>query len=97
MILELGNNLLKCKILTGDKLVHKVFINGITHYYDNANAFTLKLREFFLKVAFEMTINKSQGQTFEKSEETFEKMFLIMDHLMLQYLGLNFVNLRKFI
>ncbi|XP_057329852.1 ATP-dependent DNA helicase PIF1-like [Microplitis mediator] len=66
MILELGNNLLKCKILTGNQLGHIVFINRITLYYDNANAFTFKRRQIPMRVAFGMTINKSQGQTFDK-------------------------------
>ena len=65
LILELGNHLLRRTILNGDKSGEVVFINRITLYCENIYPFTFKRRHFPIKLAFAMTINKSQGQTFE--------------------------------
>ena len=63
-ILDLNNNLLKCKILAGDKKGQVVFLIRITLYSDKQYPFTFKRRQFSIRLAFAMTINKAQGQTF---------------------------------
>ncbi|XP_044591985.1 uncharacterized protein LOC123270113 [Cotesia glomerata] len=66
MVLDLSTNVLRCNILTGDKAGEIVFINRITLYCDNVYPFTFKRRQFPIKIAFCMTINKAQGQTFDR-------------------------------
>ena len=66
LVLELGNMVLRCEILSGDKTGGIVFLHRITLYCQNEYPFTFKRRQFPVKIAFAMTINKSQGQMFEK-------------------------------
>ena len=65
-VIDLANNLIKCKILTGDKKDDIVFLNRITLYSENDYPFTFRRRQFPIKLAFAMTINKAQGQTFSR-------------------------------
>jgi len=74
MIKELANHLLKCKILTGDKVEYRFFfLNRITLYCKNVYCFTFKRRQFLIKLAFAITINKSQGQTFENRNGSLQR------------------------
>ena len=63
-ILDLTDNILKCKIITDDKAGDIVFINSITLYSDNDYPFTYKRRQFPVRHAFVVTKNKAQGETF---------------------------------
>jgi len=53
MIIELVDHLLKCKILTGDKVRDIVFLNRITLYCKNVYPFTFKRRQFPIKLAYD--------------------------------------------
>ncbi|XP_008212376.1 ATP-dependent DNA helicase PIF1-like [Nasonia vitripennis] len=65
-VIDFSNHLLKCKILTGDETNDIVFLNRISLYCENEYPFSFKRRLFPVKLAFAMTINKSQGQTFQR-------------------------------
>ena len=58
------NHLLECKIVGGEHCNRTVLIHRITlRPKDNEFAFEWSRRQFPVRVAFAMTINKSQGQT----------------------------------
>ena len=60
----LQNKVIDAEIITGSHTGKRVFIPRITLIpSDNNLPFTLKRRQFPIRVAFSMTINKSQGQT----------------------------------
>jgi len=49
LVLDLDNNLLRCEILTGNKIGEIVFLNRITLYCENVYPFTFKRRQFPVK------------------------------------------------
>jgi hypothetical protein len=64
---ELHNKVLEAEIITGSHIGSRVFIPRITlTSSDNTLPFILKRRQFPIRVAFSMTINKSQGQTLNR-------------------------------
>ena len=63
-IISMKNNVLQCQILTGSKTGTMVFIPRITISTDEDINYTMYRHQFPVKLAFAMTINKSQGQTF---------------------------------
>jgi hypothetical protein len=65
-VLKMHERILECEILTGDKIGDKVLLPRITLYEDEIYPFILSRHQFPVKVSFGLTINKAQGQTFEK-------------------------------
>ena len=64
IIRNLQNKVIDAEIITGSHVGRRVFIPRITLSPSNNNLpFILKRRQFPIRVAFSMTINKSQGQT----------------------------------
>jgi ATP-dependent DNA helicase PIF1 len=64
---ELKNNVIKAKILTGNSSGEQVLIPRIDLIpSDEDIPFQLRRRQFPVRLAFAMTINKSQRQTFDK-------------------------------
>ena len=59
-------NFLDVEVLTGEAKSERIYIPRIDLAPSDINLpFTLKRRQFPIRLGFAMTINKSQGQTFE--------------------------------
>ena len=66
-ITQVDNHLLEAKVITGTRAGERVFIHCMPiSPIDSKLPFKMSRRQFPLKVAFAMTINKSQGQTLAK-------------------------------
>ena len=66
-VTRLDRNLIQCCVITGVGAGKLVFIPRVRlEPSDTGLPFTLIRRQFPLRLAYSMTINKSQGQTFEK-------------------------------
>nr|XP_047144916.1 uncharacterized protein LOC100200664 [Hydra vulgaris] len=67
MVHALHNNYIDGEVLTGISAGNRVFVPRVQLAPSDANLpFILKRRQFPVRLAYSMTINKSQGQTFEK-------------------------------
>lgn len=63
-ITQLGKHIMQAKIITGTRVGEIVWLHRILiEPSDTKLPFKMRRRQFPLKVAFAMTINKSQGQT----------------------------------
>ncbi|CAI9270649.1 unnamed protein product [Lactuca saligna] len=67
IITQLLSRVIEAEIMTGTAIGCKVYIPRITlTHTDNELPFTLKRKQFPLKLCYAMTINKSQGQSLKK-------------------------------
>ncbi|XGW13313.1 hypothetical protein V3C99_000002 [Haemonchus contortus] len=62
----LGRFTLACKFICGDRAGRLAIIPRIDNYWEKRVPFRLRRRQFPVRVAFAMTINKAQGQSFNK-------------------------------
>ncbi|GFT78628.1 ATP-dependent DNA helicase [Trichonephila clavipes] len=79
-ITELGRHIVKATILTGEAKGDNVLIPSIPITPNNL-PFNFKCLQFPLKVAFSMTINKSQGQTLKVAGIHLGSPCFSLDHL----------------
>ncbi|PIC14437.1 hypothetical protein B9Z55_026756 [Caenorhabditis nigoni] len=66
VIEKMGARILQCKFVSGPRQGESVLIPRIKLNYEKRIPFTMSRLQFPVRLSFAMTINKSQGQTFEK-------------------------------
>jgi ATP-dependent DNA helicase PIF1 len=67
IVKRLGQHVIEAKIITRNNVSKRVFIPCIIMSPSRIDwPFVLRRRQFSIRVAFAITINKSQGQTFNK-------------------------------
>ncbi|KAK6023902.1 hypothetical protein OSTOST_10298 [Ostertagia ostertagi] len=62
----LGRFTLGCTFICGDRTGRLAIIPRIDNYWEKRVPFRLRRRQFPVRIAFAMTINKAQGQSFDK-------------------------------
>ncbi|PIC23968.1 hypothetical protein B9Z55_017477 [Caenorhabditis nigoni] len=66
VIREMGERVLRCAFISGPNEGGDVLIPRIKLSFDSGIPFVLQRRQFPVRPAFAMTINKAQGQTFDR-------------------------------
>jgi len=66
IVSKLGDRVIEAKVITDSKFGETVLIPRINLTQSNLSDLQLRRRQFLLKLAFAMTINKSQGQTLNR-------------------------------
>ena len=87
IIRNMGEHVVDAEILTGNHARERVFIPRINLSPSQAELpFRLRRRQYPIRLSFVMTINKSQGQTFNKIGLFFQLQLLDMDKFMSHFL-----------
>ncbi|KAF8107326.1 hypothetical protein N665_0123s0017 [Sinapis alba] len=86
-ITHLANHILQAKVITGTRVGEEVFLHRVllTPTYSKL-PFKMRRRQFSLKVAFTMTINKIQGQSLERVSLFYLNLCFHMVNFMWQFL-----------
>ncbi|KAK6027976.1 hypothetical protein OSTOST_05985 [Ostertagia ostertagi] len=66
IIERMGRYTLACRFFNGERSGQLAVIPRIDNYWEKRTPFRLRRRQFPIRVAFAMTINKAQGQSFSK-------------------------------
>lgn len=66
VVKEMGQRVLKCAFISGPSEGRSVLLPRIKLSFDTGIPFVLQRRQFSVRPAFAMTVNKCQGQTFDK-------------------------------
>ena len=67
ILTHIGDRLLKAEIVTGTHIGKEILIPRIVLLHDETNLpFTLRRRQFPIRLCYAMTINKSQGQSLKE-------------------------------
>ncbi|GJZ67944.1 DNA helicase [Tanacetum coccineum] len=81
IVRSLMSKLIEAQIITGTRIGEKVFIHKIPLTHKDPNlSFTFKRKQFLVKLCYAMKINKTQGQSLSKIDNTYQNQFLAMSY-----------------
>ncbi|UYV71022.1 hypothetical protein LAZ67_8001449 [Cordylochernes scorpioides] len=98
IVTNLLPNVIAAKVITGSAAGDDVFIPRIDLCPSEIKLpFRLKRRQFPIKLAFAMTINKFQGQSLKKLEYIYHSRYLVMANRMFEKFDENLENVENYI